>query len=197
MGEGNGNPLQCSCLENAGDGGAWWAAIYGVAQSRTRLKWLSNSSSREKQYHFNLYSRVPLVVKESTRLWNFFVKLHRIRSGHNSKPRTMTCATTNMGIFFCKATLKGEILKRLKDIVWFHFGCYNKIWGFPGGSDVKVPTMQDTQVWSLGWEDTLEKGMSTHSSILAWRIPWEFRIKKPGGFQPIGWQRTNTETHTQ
>ena len=39
--------------------------------------------------------------------------------------------------------------------------------------------------------------MSTHSSILAWRIPWEFRIKKPGGFQPIGWQRTNTETHTQ
>ena len=138
MGEGNGNPLQCSCLENAGDGGAWWAAIYGVAQSQTRVKWLSNSSSREKQYHFNLYSRVPLVVKESTRLWNFFVKLHRIRSGHNSKPRTMTCATTNMGIFFCKATLKGEILKRLKDIVWFHFGCYNKIWGFPGGSHVKV-----------------------------------------------------------
>ena len=38
MGEGNGNPLQCSCLENPRDGGAWWAAIYGVAQSRTRLK---------------------------------------------------------------------------------------------------------------------------------------------------------------
>jgi len=43
--EGNGNPLQCSCLENPRDGGAWWAAIYGVAQSRTRLKWLSSSSS--------------------------------------------------------------------------------------------------------------------------------------------------------
>ena len=40
-GEGNGNPLQCSCLENPRDGGAWWAAVYGVAQSRTRLKWLS------------------------------------------------------------------------------------------------------------------------------------------------------------
>ena len=38
IGEGNGNPLQCSCLENPRDGGAWWAAIYGVAQSRTRLK---------------------------------------------------------------------------------------------------------------------------------------------------------------
>ena len=38
LGEGNGNPLQCSCLENPRDGGAWWAAVYGVAQSRTRLK---------------------------------------------------------------------------------------------------------------------------------------------------------------
>ena len=45
IGEGNGNPLQCSCLENPRDGGAWWPAIYGVAQSRTRLKRLSSSSS--------------------------------------------------------------------------------------------------------------------------------------------------------
>ena len=44
-GEGNSNPLQCSCLENPRDGGAWWAAIYGVAQSRTQLKQLSSSSS--------------------------------------------------------------------------------------------------------------------------------------------------------
>ena len=43
IGEGNGNPLQCSCLENPRDGGAWWAAIYGVSQSRTWLKWLSSS----------------------------------------------------------------------------------------------------------------------------------------------------------
>ena len=43
-GEGNGNPLQCSCLENPRDGRAWWAAVYGVAQSRTRLKRLSSSS---------------------------------------------------------------------------------------------------------------------------------------------------------
>ena len=45
IGEGNGNPLQCSCLENPRDGGAWWAAVYGVTQSRTRLKQLSFSSS--------------------------------------------------------------------------------------------------------------------------------------------------------
>ena len=44
-GEGNGNPLQCPCLENPRDRGAWWAAVYGVAQSRTRLKRLSSSSS--------------------------------------------------------------------------------------------------------------------------------------------------------
>ena len=44
IGEGNGNSLQCSCLENPRDRGAWWAAVYGVAQSWTRLKWLSSSS---------------------------------------------------------------------------------------------------------------------------------------------------------
>ena len=45
IGEGNGNPLQYSCLENPRDGGAWWAPVYGVAQSRTRLKRLSSSSN--------------------------------------------------------------------------------------------------------------------------------------------------------
>ena len=45
IGEGNGNPLQYSCLENPRDGGAWWAAVYGVTQSRTRLKRHSSSSS--------------------------------------------------------------------------------------------------------------------------------------------------------
>ena len=45
IGERNGNPLQCSCLENPRDGRAWWATVYGVAQSRTQLTWLSSSSS--------------------------------------------------------------------------------------------------------------------------------------------------------
>ena len=48
IGEGNGNPLQCSCLKNPRDGGAWWAAIYGVAQSRTWLKRLSSSRGRHQ-----------------------------------------------------------------------------------------------------------------------------------------------------
>ena len=46
IGEGNGNPIQCSCLEISRDGGPCWAAVSGVAQSRTRLKWLSSSSSK-------------------------------------------------------------------------------------------------------------------------------------------------------
>ena len=57
IGEGNGNPLQCSCLENPRDGGAWWAAIYGVTQSRTRLKRLSSSSSSKQQTFLNLSYR--------------------------------------------------------------------------------------------------------------------------------------------
>ena len=55
-GEGNGNPLQCSCLENPRDGGPWWAAVYGVAQSRTRLKRLSSSSM---QAHGLQHPRLP------------------------------------------------------------------------------------------------------------------------------------------
>ena len=58
---------------------------------------------------------------------------------------------------------------------------------FPGGSAVKnLPAMQEMQVQSLGWEDPLEEGMATHSSILAWRIPW---TEEPGGLQSIGSQR--------
>ena len=51
-GEGNGNPLQCSCLENPRDRGAWWAAVYGVAESRTRLKRLSSSSRIVESVHY-------------------------------------------------------------------------------------------------------------------------------------------------
>ena len=50
----------------------------------------------------------------------------------------------------------------------------------------RLPTMQETRVRSLGREDPLEKEMATHSSILAWRIPW---IKEPGGLQSMGSQR--------
>ena len=57
--------------------------------------------------------------------------------------------------------------------------------GFPGGAQTvkSLPAMQETRVQSLGQEDPLEKGVATHSSILAWRIPW---TEEPGGLQSTG-----------
>ena len=62
IGEGNGNPLQCSCLENPRDGGAWWAAVYGVTQSRTQLKRLSSSSSSSPLCPFQGIHRVSWLL---------------------------------------------------------------------------------------------------------------------------------------
>ena len=59
IGEGNGNPLQCSCLENPRDGRAWWASVYGVAQSRTRVRQLSSSSSSRACLVAQMVKRLP------------------------------------------------------------------------------------------------------------------------------------------
>ena len=68
-------------------------------------------------------------------------------------------------------------------------------WGFPGGSAVKnPPVMEETRVQSLGREDPLEKGMATHSSILAWKIPW---TEEPDGLQSTGLQRVRYNLATE
>ena len=77
-GEGNGNPLQCSCLENPRDGGAWWAAIYGVAQSGTRLKRLSSSPLTNVTVK---QSRSPLCI--STRMSHIIWCLTKIQLQEN------------------------------------------------------------------------------------------------------------------
>ena len=66
FGEGNGNPLQCSCLENPGDGGAWWAAVYGVAQSRTRLGRPSSSSSNTTVLAKRVTYLIPILLSLTT-----------------------------------------------------------------------------------------------------------------------------------
>ena len=75
IGEGNGNPLQCSCLENPRPMGAWWAAVHGVAQSRPRLKWLSGSSSIVAlQCHVSCYRTTKWISHVYTyipSLWDF------------------------------------------------------------------------------------------------------------------------------
>ena len=89
IGEGNGNPLQCSCLEDPRDGKAWWAAVSGIAQSWTRLKRLSSSSSSSScmilgcflsslEYHFfsNINWEICLLKEFSQRmLTSLYVKL--------------------------------------------------------------------------------------------------------------------------
>ena len=52
-----------------------------------------------------------------------------------------------------------------------------------------LPTIQETQIPSLGWEDPLEKGMATHSSISAWKIPW---TEEPGSYSPWGGKESDT-----
>ena len=78
FGEGNGNPLLCSFLENPRDGGAWWAAVYRVVQSRTRLKWLSSSSR----------SNVTFCTRQWTRqvysILTMWALLFRFYTGRNS-----------------------------------------------------------------------------------------------------------------
>ena len=70
LGEGNSNPLQCSCLENPRDGGAWWAAVCGVTQSWTQMKRLSSSSSRGEPDGLRVY-----IVNFPKICSNFFPKL--------------------------------------------------------------------------------------------------------------------------
>ena len=70
IGEGNGNPLQRSCLENPRDGGAWWAAVYGVAQSRTRLKRLSSSSSNRSKDRL-----IQKMTQDGFKRWTIETKL--------------------------------------------------------------------------------------------------------------------------
>ena len=87
IGEGNGNPLQCSCLENPRDGGAWWAAVYRVAQSQTRLKWLSSSSKF-----------VPYSSYNFSEVWNYIkikiTKVNNIQNKYETQDRaSLVCVT--------------------------------------------------------------------------------------------------------
>ena len=80
-GEGNGTPLQYSCLENPMDGGAWWAAIYGVAQSRTRLKRLSSSSRYERRQQGEIFSWNKRLVRQ---VWSRDLLTYKAWSSDNT-----------------------------------------------------------------------------------------------------------------
>ena len=79
IGEGNGNPLQCSCLENPRDGGSRWAAVYGVTQSRTRLMQLSSSSNEIYADQFSSVTQsCPNLCDPMSRSWPGLPVLHQL-----------------------------------------------------------------------------------------------------------------------
>ena len=80
-GEGNGTPLQYSCLENPMDGGAWWAAVYGVAQSRTRLKRLSSSSRYDRRQQGEVFSWNKRLVRQ---VWSRDLLTYKAWSSDNT-----------------------------------------------------------------------------------------------------------------
>ena len=128
IGEGNSNPLQCSCLENPRDRGAWWAAVSGVAQSWTWLKWLSSSIISSRSFHVITNGKVSVFYS-----W-----------------------------------------------VLFHW----LLWWLRG----REPACQWRRCGFNPWVRKMpwRKEMATHSSILAWEIPW---TEGPGGLQSMGCKR--------
>ena len=111
IGEGNGNPLQYSRLENPRDGGAWWAAVYGVAQSRTRLKRLSSSSSRVFE------DTVGITVGESS-LQQVFMALPPIATSV-----LCLCSVYGFGnVLFTCVLIHWSCIGKTTEMAFLHFG---------------------------------------------------------------------------
>ena len=189
FGEGNGNPLQCSCLENPRDGGDWWAADYGVAQSWTRLKWHS-SRILVGAFLIAQLAKNPPVVHETpgsesslgeeigyplqcflASQASQMIKNHLQWRRSRFDPRVGRSPWRSKPLQYSWASLVTQLIKNL-------------------------PAVWETWVLSVGWEDPLEKGMATYSSILAWKIPW---AEEPGRLQAMGSQRVghNWATNTR
>ena len=168
-GEGNGYPFQYSCLENPMDRQVWQATVHRVAKNWTRRQkfWVPQRHTQTKcvnqcetsGLHFLLFFKVISV------LYNVWSHAHR----HACAP---ALAHIHIHTIWDGQRNKKDNLQTQTFLV---------------AQMVKyLPTLQKTQVWSLGREDPLEKEMTTHSSILAWEIP---RTEEPGRLQSMGKQR--------
>ena len=151
IGEGNDNPLQCSCLENPRDRKPWWASVYGVAQSRTQLKRLSSSSSNEytgEFWSFNLYAVQCCAYQLTINSFKLAkVTIYRevmciFREGNGTQLQYSWLENpVDGGAWWAAVHGVTKSWTRLRDFTFtFHF-------------------------------PALEKEMATHSSVLAWRIP--------------------------
>ena len=128
------------------DGGAWWAAVHGVAKSRTRL------SNLPFAFHFHAWEK-KMVTHSSVLAWRI--------PGTGEPGGLPSMGSHRVRHDWSDLAAAAAVVKNL-------------------------PAMQETQVRPLGQEDSLEKGMTTHSSILAWRIP---RTEEPGRLHFRGSQR--------
>ena len=187
IGEGNGNPLQCSCLENPRDRGAWWAAIYGVAHSQTWLKQLSSSSNGRKQRE----TKEPLNEgergewKSGLRTQHSKNEAHSIQSHHSmanrwgksgnsdrlyilglQKPPWLVTAATIVK-YACSLEENCDKLRHHIKKKRHHFGTkvpYSESNGF-SSSHVWMWQLDNTEGWALkNW-----------CFQLCWRVPWTAR----------------------
>ena len=166
------------------DGGAWWAAVYGVTQSRTQL------SKFTFTFHFHALEK-EMATHSSVLAWRIpwtgdpggllSMGLHRV--GHEWSDSAAAAATEPYeGLPYhssvgkesaCNAGDPGSIPgseRSAGEGIGYPLQ-YSRA-SFVAQLVKNLPTMRETWVRSLGWEDPLEKGKATHSIILTWRIPW-------------------------
>ena len=154
IGEGNGNPLQCSCLENPRDGGAWGAAVYGVAQSRTRLKRLSSSSSSGKG---NDYGNASFFVVVNI-YW-----FRCIRSWLQHAKSSLSCGIFHRGSLTLPLWLVGPI------VATFRLSCSKTCGILVSSAGIKSAS----PAWCIPWKDILNHWTTRE-------VPMMFSGKSPG-----------------
>ena len=177
-GEGNGTPLQYSCLENPMDGGAWWAAVHAVAESRTRL------SDFTFTFHFHALEK-EMATHSSVLAWRIpgtaepgglpSMRSHRV--GHDwgdLAAAALLFSSVYFYFIFCLLSI-----------------CHSLPWWL---SSKASACNAETGIWLLSWEDPLDKEMATHSSIFAWEILW---TEECGGLQSMGLERVKHNLATK
>ena len=210
IGEGNGNPLRCSCLENPRDGGAWWAAVYGVAQSRTQLKWLSSSSSSlsvqlwlflfcftlrklQLSISWNTFYSLYILINQVTQLTHHSIKNNYTRhSAGNAKTGAQNCSHAAQAALQSMAQrLQPHHHGRVKNTysqgqILVGLGSQTRKSAFP-----RMPHM----LLACGPENNLEKHRHSDNDTLLWqglqRTRWVWSgCKSKGGeiYPPSGGQ---------
>ena len=149
------------------DRGAWWAAVHGVARSRTRL------SDFTFTFHFHALEK-EMATHSGVLAWRIpgtgepgglpSLGLHRVRHDWSDLAAATSLYNLRFRPIYLGYSLVAQLVKNL-------------------------PAMQETWLQSLGWDDLLKKETAIHSSFLAWKIPWS---EEPGRLQSMGSQESDT-----